>query len=694
MRLNMKEERKPIVFTNIPIKDKDKDLLGINNEANRIENAIDEGANIIGIIGDYGTGKSSLIEMLKNKFLNVININMWNSVNTKTENALVLTKNFIFQMAIGKNEQFAQYINKKMSKNFNVLSVSISTLRYWKSTLATVLSYFLYKVFSNLPTNIYDTGLYKTLSNNGIVDLIKSEYITNTIKFIYALCIDFRYLFLLISFAFLTRILYKNVMAVISTGATKGEKKEDCNDIYGVYLEVANEICNKKIKNKDKNKREDKVLIIIEDLDRINNKEDVKNFIREIYKFNNVLPEKLKEKIVYIIAIKSEESLQELKTGEKNEKIFSKIFSYKTILNPIHQNDYNKVLLELLKQKKNDIEKTFNIKLKEELPKEFFYITKGRNLTIREIKDRLNRSLELYENLLAKSDESENSIEYIKCAVVAYLESEYPIEMKKFISEDKEFSDIINKSYAIRQDTKLAESEKVSNIIKLIDNKENVEFIKEISNFIANGLIDDDFRMYFYNYPKGQKIKTMSEKYVEDLLLYPDDQIEINEEMISNALEIDPNIVKKCYVRRKNEKFLLPNNIFKSEILFKIALKQFEDDLLELMQKEIKWKIESISESSKILENICKFNCDLTGILEQYSEKLYIEIQQLTENDIEKARIEIIKTSGKYIKCFKPIFKNEKMPLITKNELEIIKDIIVSTFPNLDKIKNKRKTTN
>ena len=681
MRLNMKEERKPIVFTNIPIKDKDKDLLGINNEANRIENAIDGGANIIGIIGDYGTGKSSLIEILKNKFLNVININMWNSVNTKPENALELTKNFIFQMAIGKSEQFAQYINKKLSKNFNILSVSISTLRYWKSALSTVLSYFLYKTFSNLPTNIYDTGLYKTLSNNGIVDLIKSEFITNIIKFIYGLCIDFRYLFLLISCAFLARILYKNVMAVISTGTTKGEKKEDCNDIYGVYLEVANEICNKKIKNKDKNKRKDKVLIVIEDLDRINNKEDVKNFIREIYKFNNVLPEKLKEKIIYIIAIKSEESLQELKAGEnneekseQNEKIFSKIFSYKTILNPIHQNDYNKVLLELLKQKKNDIEKTFNIKLKEELPKEFFYITKGKNLTIREIKDRLNRSIELYENLLSKSDESENSIEYIKCAVAAYLESEYPIEMKNFILEDKEFSDIVNKSYAIRQDTKLTESEKVSNIIKLIDNKENVEFIKEISNFIANGLIDDDFRMYFYNYPKGQKIKTMSEKYVEDLLLYPDDQIEINEEMISNALEIDPNIVKKCYVRRKNEKFLLPNNIFKSEILFNIALKQFEDDLLELMQKEIKWKIESISESSKILENICKFNCDLTGILEKYSEKLYIDIQQLTENDIEKARIEIIKTSGKYIKCFKSIFKNEKMPLITKNELEIIKD--------------------
>lgn len=442
-------------------------------------------------------------------------------------------------------------------------------------------------------------------------------------------------------------------------------------------MEVANEICHKnkivkRLINKIKNKREDKVLIVIEDLDRINNKEDVKSFIREIYKFNNVLPEKLKEKIVYIIAIKSEESLQEIASKE-NEKIFSKIFSYKAILNPIHENDYNKVLFELLKQKKNKIEETFHIELKEELPKEFFYITKGRNLTIREIKDRLNRSLELYENLLSKSDESENSIEYIKCAVVAYLESEYPIEMKKFILEDKEFSNIVNKSYAIKQDTKLKVSEKVSNIIKLIDNKDE-KFVKEIANLIVNGLIDDDFRMYFYNYPKGQKIKTMAEKYVEELLLYPDDKIEINEGMIRNALKIDPDIVKKCYVRRKNEKFLLPNNIFKSEVLFNIALEQFEDDLLELMQKEIKWKVESISESSKILKNICKYNCDLTKILERYSENLYIEIQQLNKNDIEKARIEMIKNARKYIKCFKSIFKNEKMPLITKNELEIIED--------------------
>ena len=58
---NNNKKYNPIVFTNIPIKENENDLLGINTDVNRIEQAIDEGANIIGIIGDYGTGKSSLI---------------------------------------------------------------------------------------------------------------------------------------------------------------------------------------------------------------------------------------------------------------------------------------------------------------------------------------------------------------------------------------------------------------------------------------------------------------------------------------------------------------------------------------------------------------------------------------------------------------------------------------------------------
>ena len=313
------------------------------------------------------------------------------------------------------------------------------------------------------------------------------------------------------------------------------------------------------------------------------------------------MPEKTKEKIVYLIAIKQEESLSEVvekenqvknensknnvKKQDENEKIFSKIFSYKTILNPIHHSDYNKVLLELLKQKKEFVESCMEIELGEELPKDFFYITKGKNLTIREIKDRLNRSFELYENIKEKSTTENKAVEYIKCAIVAYLESQYPSDIKRFILNDQDFSKVIEASYTFKQDKILKNSEKVKRIKELINSDYPEKFVNEISEMIVNGLIDDDFRVYFYNYPKGQRMKTISEKYVEDLLLYPNDETQINEDKIKEALKNNSNIVIDCFERRKNEKLLLPNSIFESSILFKQALDYFEDNLIELMQK-------------------------------------------------------------------------------------------------------------
>ena len=55
------------IFVNNPINDDKQDVLGIKTYVNRINQAIDDGANIIGVIGDYGTGKSSLIELIKRK---------------------------------------------------------------------------------------------------------------------------------------------------------------------------------------------------------------------------------------------------------------------------------------------------------------------------------------------------------------------------------------------------------------------------------------------------------------------------------------------------------------------------------------------------------------------------------------------------------------------------------------------------
>ena len=79
--------------------------------------------------------------------------------------------------------------------------------------------------------------------------------------------------------------------------------------------------------------------------------------------------------------------------------MYKKAFYFKVNLNTIHYSDYEKIVLELLKQKQQNGEVVYQKEIKDRLPEQFSYIIKGENLTIRDIKERLNRSFEIYENL-------------------------------------------------------------------------------------------------------------------------------------------------------------------------------------------------------------------------------------------------------------------------------------------------------
>ena len=132
-----------VVYINKPINEINNDVLGINTHLNRIDKAIDKGANVIGIIGDYGTGKSSLRELLKNKYEKPIMINMWNysNANSNEDDGINgLTRNFLFQMAIGEDTKFAQYVNKKLSKNYGILSIIKSGEKFWRNFIPAIVS--------------------------------------------------------------------------------------------------------------------------------------------------------------------------------------------------------------------------------------------------------------------------------------------------------------------------------------------------------------------------------------------------------------------------------------------------------------------------------------------------------------------------------------------------------------------------
>ena len=112
-------EKKVPVYTNVPIGNDDIDYVGLKTYANHIDAALRK-SNTIGVIGDFGTGKSSLIEYLKNNRLKdryqVAPINLWN-VNKETSNRNIdVHIHFLYQLALCLTSQrFAKSINRRVN---------------------------------------------------------------------------------------------------------------------------------------------------------------------------------------------------------------------------------------------------------------------------------------------------------------------------------------------------------------------------------------------------------------------------------------------------------------------------------------------------------------------------------------------------------------------------------------------------
>lgn len=83
------ENFKPIVFVNNPVKSQKDDIVGFDSQVETLACAIESGANMIGVIADYGSGKSSLTDILseslkkRKKITKPIKINLWDCLQKK-----------------------------------------------------------------------------------------------------------------------------------------------------------------------------------------------------------------------------------------------------------------------------------------------------------------------------------------------------------------------------------------------------------------------------------------------------------------------------------------------------------------------------------------------------------------------------------------------------------------------------------
>ena len=336
---------KPIVFVNNPIKSTEDDVIGFLDQVEMISCAIDDDeASMIGVIADYGTGKSSITEMLKDKYVKSgypepIKINMWDSLsesnhsqNNSSNQVSDLTKSFLFQLANGHNGKLGSYVNKLLSKNYGIISFASNRFKrlFW-CFFASAICFVLYKISG--------------VSGTGIMHLLPDwcNVASSWFKLLSPI--------LILASAVLAIFGIKDISVAFSHWKMTNTKSPEINDIFDIYRIIADEICPSKSK---------KQLVFIDDLDRIGSKEVVISFLKELYRFQDSICDK-KSKFVFIVSVMPESNLLRGDQGGENSNVFSKIFDTTLYLKPIHFDDYDSILLQLIKGNDNKKNKRWKI---------------------------------------------------------------------------------------------------------------------------------------------------------------------------------------------------------------------------------------------------------------------------------------------------------------------------------------------
>ena len=647
------EKKDIILFNNSPIGNSNNDIFDLRIKAEAIKKAIDEKANTIALIGEYGSGKSSLINILytdnRKVFETPIYINLWDCIykheneDSNNKNRIsIFTKSFLYQFAAGYgNKSFSTYINQRLSKNYGKLSLSTSGWKGTKFLVGIALFLFLVLFIGKIPINIP----------------IENWNITIPYQF---------FLFFSIILLWLT---LQNENFLFSLWDSQGKIEPSDTDTFEIFKEII-------AKLKPKSKRR---LIIIEDLDRTDDAFVVISLLKELYRFINLLSSNERDKYVFIVSLKSEESLISQKSMNENKEslsIYSKIFDYTVWIRPLHFENTKAIFKQLLES-----QGFYENKVKDILS-QLYWIMQGEGLSVREIKDRLNETFLLYSSLRNR-DSSKDSVTYKKCAVVVYLQRQYPKIFQKLIQEEKKFSEYVNNFYynASKLDISIFNFEST-----IVSNEELEIFNNDFIKMFENKDIENDFSMYFYNYPSNAYIKTLEEKTVYDAIIKNDTSFitaENNKKIIQKVVtEKESKVIYDACTELFEYKHFYGEIVLEFEKIFEIAFQKQEAYTMQSIFEFIKNNIgqdKSIFYVAKIYSYGCIKNNQLqkNRLIEFLLEKIIEEYNERgTTEFIEGCRISVINYFSENISQFKNIFINPDLPISDISTLDIIKNNI------------------
>lgn len=662
-----KEEKnyEPIIFMNTPIMNKDDDVIGISSSVDAINIALEDGAKMVGVVAEYGTGKSSLTEMLiKSKpKKKEIRVNMWEALDNKGDDKDndSLKKTFIYQLAKGIGQGKANHVNKILSRNYGIISFSIGLKRYWICLIIALISTSLYFILDGI-----------NIKNYMPIWGIKQETV---------------YIFKVFSPALLLISIILIAIGLVGTNVAFSKWKDEnsriteINELFYAYSYVYKLLLSIK---KQK-------IIVIEDLDRIENKDIVISFLKELYRFNNLFNQKsTRKEPAFIVSIapecllgkiqsdiKAEDNDNEDKISKQSKRInmYSKVFDYVIELKPIHYDDYEIVLRDIINSepdKKRQLNKLLERESENDtLPKEFKWIYKGDNLTIREIKDRLNKAISLYIDLKNKKYISNPYINLEACCVVTYLEAEYNEEFYIITHKERIFSQIIQESY----------SKKIT-MDMIADKLGTKEINEELAMVIGNRILDIDFKMYFYSFPKGSYIKNIDEKQVCNYIELPDESEYKIEELGGQVERIYNNNKEKTLsdsirkVQRRGQ--LFPKVIFENNRLFNMALQCDSENLIKSLDLIMKYSGASINkEDIRLLTNVKNHCIEHIDFLRRFVDSIVSQRDNLSIEEIINRRMLLTLIFIDDIDFVRNMFINAdvQLPIIEEREIKEINNV-------------------
>lgn len=553
------------ILLNKPINSDKEDLIGFETLVNDLDKAIENGAQTIAITSNYGSGKSSLIKLYeeknkdkpKEKKHELFYVNMGSYIEDEVEGSEYLHKNFIYNLSKSIEPKKSTFISRALSENYRIFNSSFFDGKAKASLIIVAFLFIIEYIALKYKDYVFDFA--KTAGFNSIDNIFNYTIIG-----------------VFIAILFIIVVTFFNIDFAIPNKFDSEKRQIHEHEIISIYNQYIVPLLSKK-------EKDNKVIIVIEDIDRTKSNKNVYKFLKE-FKKNYVGS---LDNVVFIVNLKPEGILVN-ETSDKSEaleKVYSKIFDYIIDLKTINYDNYDIILKGIL----NSLSESLSLVGYDSVWKddeqahysdEFEWIIRSDNktFTIRDIKERLNYGLSIYKSLKSKNPSGE--ISKSKCMVSAYLSNEFPIDYYKMI--ELGIDKFIDNFFKNNKDLDIFVS-------SLLQESFSEKFLKVIYELIESKLIDTDYRNYFYNLPKDSYFYNSDEIKLNNIILY-NEHISLTKESIvelealaNNVNNSNRTIIANAYSRLDRLNLPYPKSTLLSKTLLSISIKQNVSSIYKLI---------------------------------------------------------------------------------------------------------------